>query len=664
MTKKKKKKKNNYFEIILIFFDDDELEENLKKIIKNNNDVQIFIIIISSNKEAKKKLEFMNQLDIDDLENIDMTNIQILENYKTIYLSLIKIYYYFNKLDDIEFDNNFGSFNFQSIEGLGEELKHLKMKRYFNILLCGEASSGKSTFINTIIGEKKALIGSDSGTTLKNNIYFHKKYPIRFIDNCGFDKGDEGHINSQLAELGRKNSNIFINNDISEIFGFCDDRKNDIHLILYFSIYNTHYNISKGYLEFIQQQKSKKIPIVFIISKCDKDKIFSDEEYRKKLKKTVISSRENQGFEECETVFINCLNKKGLKDLFEVIYNRFQIEKISNNDLEKLEKLKEGDFYEKELKLNNKLFFQNIDEEYIINEPMKLSVKEIKILITKLVGYYSDKFKFKVWARFLFTRLWNWWNKNNHNFFPLLCELIQKIYHNFGIDKNIDECNEYIKKCLYKYFNIDGQKNGANEGQIIDKLERDIINYRNLFWNTNKNFKLKEQIEQDLLVGTDNFIFNKSKSTNVGKIFLRKEKQIYSNKNNYINNIEIKIDEGLLLNEKENEEQQNKIIDLESNQSINTDTNPNKKLDILKEIQNYIKSCFGESEEDIKLKSQDLILIKIFLTNYVSNELTSELCKDKSTSKTIWDFYLESSKIYNEAIEGFNKIKEEFNLEN
>ena len=181
----------------------------------------------------------MNEFEADDLENIDITNFQILEEEKNIYLSLIKIFFYFNKLDDIEFEN-FGDLNCQFIEGLGEELKHLKRKRYFNILLCGEASSGKSTFINTIIGEKKALTGSNSGTTKKNNIYCHKNYPIRFIDNCGFDKGDEGSNNSQLLELSRNNSNIIINDDINEVFGFCDDKKNDIHLILYFSIFNSH----------------------------------------------------------------------------------------------------------------------------------------------------------------------------------------------------------------------------------------------------------------------------------------------------------------------------------------------------------------------------------------------------------------------------------------
>ena len=82
-----------------------------------------------------------------------MGNIKILNNNKKLFLLLIKIY------------------SSTKIKGLNEKLEHLKKKRYFNILLYGEASYGKSKFINTIIGEKKTLIDSNSGTTLMN-IYF------------------------------------------------------------------------------------------------------------------------------------------------------------------------------------------------------------------------------------------------------------------------------------------------------------------------------------------------------------------------------------------------------------------------------------------------------------------------------------------------------------
>ena len=41
------------------------------------------------------------------------------------------------------------------------------------------------------------------------------------------------------------------------------------------------------------------------------------------------------------------------------------------------------------------------------------------------------------------------------NFFPLLTDLVKKIYSNFNQTKNKDECNEFIKLKISQYFDID-----------------------------------------------------------------------------------------------------------------------------------------------------------------------------------------------------------------
>ena len=61
------------------------------------------------------------------------------------------------------------------IEGLKDEFKHLFHSHYFNILLCGRTGIGKSTFINKIMGEKKAFtLKSISSGTFRNNFYVQK----------------------------------------------------------------------------------------------------------------------------------------------------------------------------------------------------------------------------------------------------------------------------------------------------------------------------------------------------------------------------------------------------------------------------------------------------------------------------------------------------------
>ena len=486
-----------------------------------------------------------------------------------------------------------------------------------------------------------------------NNFYIHKKYPIRFIDNCGFDKGNEAEIISLLTELNNNQSNIIIDDKINQIFGNSDDKKNDIHLILYFSTYNTNYNISTAYLSFMKEQKKKGIPIIFIISKSIND-VFKKGGLRSNEIKKIKKARNLDEFNDSKTVFINCLNRKGLKGLFQIIYELFEKEQVK--DLDELNKFKYNNYSENEINnIKHKLFFKNIDENKIIKESMKLCAKEIKILIAKLVGKYSKKLNIKTRFFFWFSDLWNYIKKDKKNFFPLLSELVQKIYNIFGKNKSLEICNEYIKFTLEYYFTID---NTDNMLEKINKLKNDFINYRILFWNTNNNFKMKENIENDLFDNEKEFNFNNKRFTDVGKIFIDKEREMLKRVSKEINTIDNyenihSINKTLPIKDKEE--------NLFSNEAKLDNNNPEK---IFKEIRNYIDKGFGINDGKVKinLNKKDKILLKIFFINLVCNKLTSELCREGLTYQTIWDFYYEAAKIYNNAINGFNEIKKEFEL--
>lgn len=92
--------------------------------------------------------------------------------------------------------------------------------------MCGVTGSGKSTFINSFMGEKKSFtFSSKSATTFRNNYYIHKKYPIKIINVCGFAQGNEGEINTKLVNniYSNNNKNIIIDENINQIFSFTKD---------------------------------------------------------------------------------------------------------------------------------------------------------------------------------------------------------------------------------------------------------------------------------------------------------------------------------------------------------------------------------------------------------------------------------------------------------
>ena len=79
-----------------------------------------------------------------------------------------------------------------------------------NILLIGCKNSGKSIFINYLLGETRALSMENHFTT-KINFYKHQNYPIVFYDISGFnDNEDEQVLNldSKIAEFNKDYKNI------------------------------------------------------------------------------------------------------------------------------------------------------------------------------------------------------------------------------------------------------------------------------------------------------------------------------------------------------------------------------------------------------------------------------------------------------------------------
>ena len=150
------------FRTLLIFIDEDNLIDSLMKVINKCYKNQIFIVIFTNKVINNLKLEIEEKIDkLSETKKsyFDMNNIFIYENnegHKKILMTILKIFSYFNQLGDWFYIHLFESG--LNIEGLEEEVKKLFYTHYFNILLCGRTGTGKSTFINKIMGEKNLLL--------------------------------------------------------------------------------------------------------------------------------------------------------------------------------------------------------------------------------------------------------------------------------------------------------------------------------------------------------------------------------------------------------------------------------------------------------------------------------------------------------------------------
>ena len=631
------KEKEYEFRSLLIFFDDNNnILDSIMKIINKCYRHQIFVLILTSNDKNKLYNEIANKINklteskrsYFDMNNIFIYNNSQLEISKSI-ISIIKVYTYFNQLGT-GFYTKLENLDLK-IDDLKEEISNSFHTHYFNILLCGRTGAGKSTFINKFLGEKKSFtLKTKSAGTYKNNFYIHKKYPIKIIDVCGFAGGNEAKENLEKMNLiyNKDSVNILIDEPSTDAFSFYGDRRNNIHLLLYFNVYGEKYDILPGETPIMDEAMKLKIPIIFLINKCP-DQIFSDEDEMEDLKMDVADARKGTKYEKFKTYCINCLNGKGFDLLLKGIYEMYKNNIIKEDDLDKIKNHSLGEEDFKTIFKNN-IFFGDISpKDVFLNESLITSCINIKKLLVKLGGYYSKELKKLKSLKFYFKyKLYNnIWRNSEKNFFPLLTDLVQKIYSNFGLDKTKVECNDFIIKVISLYFNIDlsevksGKKSddkniknkneedydctveGNNECAApynfsLEKFAADYANLLNLY-SDSKNFKITEHIEEHNL---------KTKG-NINEIILNK------------NNI--------------------------------------KEID-LNRLYTLIKRDFGLDNSKRDATSEEKIILKLFYVSYVCNELIGILCgkmNQKSFKYTsIYNFYYTVSLSYNAAINGFLDI--------
>lgn len=153
-----------------------------------------------------------------------------------------------------------------------------------NVALLGRPSSGKSTFLNTVLGAELSIVASTPQTTRKaiRGIYTEERGQLVFIDTPGisdFDKRAKEISKASLRSINNAEAVLFI------VDAFDDEREEAEKLIYILS--------------------GVKVPILVLINKCDavkKEKIERRKAYIKENIKDAkifeISALKDEGIDE------------------------------------------------------------------------------------------------------------------------------------------------------------------------------------------------------------------------------------------------------------------------------------------------------------------------------------------------------------------------------
>ena len=349
----------------------------------------------------------------------------------------------------------------------------------FNILICGQAGVGKSTFINQFIHKKEA---KESETHIIKS-YIHPNYPIRIFDTPGFESDYSVKI---------------IKSAIEKMEQDMTDLNNHLDLILYFNELKNRnfFNLEIDLIKWLFTE-NKKIVFVFNDFKSHKkDDIRKlserNKDYLKKIISTipkdkqdtinkedilnnivVINLRQSIFEYEDENGDIKIIIKQcyGMDSLLKKIYDLFSQDKISIFEIENIkntnEILSKVQKSKSLKKISNYLNFH-------INKKLKAS---------KLILSYSYKDYF----------VWLMKNKRRN-------EMIDKINILFKGDKiyEIDELREKLQSQVDKI----GDKN-----VIINEYFQSIIQFKNIFEKDDYYLDSSNYDETTLLVG---YLFLKS----------------------------------------------------------------------------------------------------------------------------------------------------------
>lgn len=360
---------NKIFSFTIIHYLDEfesqkkNLEKMFEKIIvkfKNDFYYQPFIIILVNNEPDKQKIEkFLNNKNL--FEGIDKRKISnfIKKDSSNIIKKIYKIFSYFFGLGDKFEINNKEYKLFSPIKDLNP----------INILVLGKEQNGKSTFINSLLMEKRAKEGNGSKETKDFKTYHLDGIPLLINDIEGFN--GEKTINQVVNKIEKMQKNLL---------------EQEIHLVIYIISYESPSFFSDNeYLIFKQLVKYlHDTQFLFVCTKAKKN----DED--KKIEKIqggffkMIKNEFDKNKKESKNI-INVLNYLYYAVKKDIFYDEIPIE--NRNNIRK-EEFKTLSFFEKlELKFQN-----NVDKNKEMTET--IIKKDETLLFVNLIEDNNHEIEF------------------------------------------------------------------------------------------------------------------------------------------------------------------------------------------------------------------------------------------------------------------------------
>ena len=595
----------------------------LSKKIKNENEKEQANNNNTFNKKNQKNI-YQEKIEEEHLSanlgNSDISNeyIELVyykndKNFAEIIEKIKQLYCYYNNIGDI-----YTIINYQLGQHVDYDENGVKYpyKPTLNILVIGRSGGGKSTLINLLLNEKKALTGSKLSGLSKTQLfsrYIHQEYPITFIDTPGIE-----------IEEDFKNMKDYL----SETKKLFKDGKNKIHTILYIINSSEPRNFNQKEIELINFiHKNMNIQIFFVCTRAEEQK-------KAKHRKELIKINLIQNFGK-DTPLVNFIFPCQLLDEKDGIFKRFGIDELLNgiysfykDQKNKLERTKRNisnnpnnNNYNKNLdNQNNNNYIQNLYKRNNNNYIQNLDNPNNIIIYNKNLD-----------------------NQNNNNY-------IQNLYkrNNNNYIQNLDDRsdNNYIQ-------NLDNQ----NNNNYIQNPEKIYIN--NYIQNPDK------RNTNNYIYSLDNQIFLKDLNhynyNNLENYLVNFCEDIINYYETYIKEIEIKREDNSISTVDGNEPSMDKLRKMAAKMLI-------KHLayelngDLLnKDIENLISSfeCprYNRMSEEIKqvgIKAKDIFL-KNLKKNFVSQSQNYG-SRDKNSKHIYFNYFNNLIDNYINAIDSLNNL--------
>ena len=354
-----------------------------------------------------------------------------------------------------------------------ENLDHNMKINTFNILICGPAGVGKSTFINQFMQEKIAEEGEGLSITCKLKHYLHPKYPIKIIDTQGFESNDRIKIIQKYIE---KSENDMI------------DSNHNIDLILYFNQLRarTFFSFENDLIKYLVK---KNKGIIFVLNDYSfpnkKEKLKLIEKYKKDLKSIISSNEKDKDIIiNTEDILNNIVIIKLKQSIYENDDNEIKIKQNYGMDI-LLKKI--YDLYS-----NNTINVYDIDVAKNEAEIIK-SIEKYKTLeyIHKFIKFHINKKieASKLILSYSYQDYFVWLMKNKRR--NELIEKINELYERKSIS-NIDEVRENFKNKVDKI---------ENKNKIIKEYLESIKNFKDIFEEDGYDLDSSNYNENTFLIG-------------------------------------------------------------------------------------------------------------------------------------------------------------------